>query len=121
VTRLRRTSPALVAALLMGTIPTAATAYETIGFGTMSCGRWLEDRQSHGSESKVSEGWVWGFISGMNAAAEEFGLNISFAGSGTDSAAQLAWLDNYCHAHPFDTLTEAAQALWHALFAKGLK
>ncbi len=119
--QLRRTGVALVAALLVATVSTVAMAYETFGFGTTSCGRWLQDRQSHSLESKVSESWVWGFISGMNAAAEEFGLSISSAGSETDAAARLAWIDNYCHAHPFDTLTEAADALWHALLAKDLK
>lgn len=121
MTRRRGTVVVLAATLLLGTGAPKATAYVTFGRGTQSCGHWLQDRQSNGFASTTDEEWVLGFVSGMNAAAEEFGLSISSAGTEADPAARLAWMDNYCHAHPFDTLTEAAQALWHALFAKGLK
>jgi hypothetical protein len=81
-----------------------------LGEGTETCGSWLQYR-SRAPMSFVQEAWVRGFLTGMNAAQSE----KNDVGKGSDPAAENLWMDNYCRAHPLDTVYTAAVGLWFTL------
>jgi len=82
-----------------------------LGEGTISCGRWIGYRASHVITQAEVEAWVRGFLTGMNAAdPTRHGV-----GDGSDPEGNNLWLDNYCKAHPLDSLYDAAILLRVAL------
>ena len=54
--------------------------------------------------------WVMGFLSAHNWHNANAGGPGDIA-SGTDLNGMLAWIDNYCAAHPLEKIVEATQAL----------
>ena len=52
--------------------------------------------------------WVQGFISAFNYYGGATAPDIA---SGTDANGVFAWIDNYCAAHPLDTIATATIAL----------
>lgn len=80
--------------------------YWTIGPGNESCGTWTTDHLLPNSVSTyMADSWVTGFLSGIGSAV---------AGAdplrGTDSNGVVGWIDNYCRAHPVETVAGAATA-----------
>ena len=51
--------------------------------------------------------WVQGFLTGFNA----YGGGSGGILRGTDKNGAFAWLDNYCEAHPLDTVVTATMEL----------
>jgi hypothetical protein len=91
---------AVLAAALMTDL--AEAEFDAIGLGTLSCGRWTTERQDR--KAFALEQWIFGFLSGVGfvgAPSETNPLN------GTDAYAVLAWMDNYCRAHPLDRIMAA--------------
>jgi hypothetical protein len=76
------------------------------GEGLGSCSTWTQARQEKSLKQGLSAQWVAGYMSGMNA--ESRGPD---ALSGTDFLGVMAWIDNYCGAHPDDGIGTAARAL----------
>ncbi len=94
---------ALAVALLTGSVE--ANAVVTIGEGLQSCGSWTaarRDRQSFGVET-----WIFGYLSGAAFALADEGYDPV---RGTDGAGILAWIDNYCLAHPLEPFAVAGGA-----------
>lgn len=101
-----------VAATVYATAPTAVmaaqkvpapTKYIVFGVGTASCGRWVEAPK----DSLPAEGylaWVLGFLSGAGWAGADTIRDI-------DNDAIKVWMNNYCQAHPLDSIAMGAQAL----------
>jgi hypothetical protein len=78
--------------------------YTIYGFGARSCGAWVEARREESLTATAYEGWMLGFVSGYGYGSEDQ-LRV------TDAKAMSVWLDNYCQAHPLDTIAVASQAL----------
>jgi hypothetical protein len=69
-----------------------------------SCGGWIDVRRPR-SVNQGKEGWVLGFLSGVNSGEDKDFL------TNTDAPSVWAWFDNYCSTHPLDDLVTAADAL----------
>jgi hypothetical protein len=92
----------VTAATLMSVRAEADQTYTVVGQGTLSCGAWMTARQER-SAFGIQQ-WVLGFLSG-----------VAFMGApkiapleSTDGPGVWAWIDNYCHAHPVETVSGAA-------------
>lgn len=68
-----------------------------------SCGYWSEQRRQTTGRSQMWEGWILGFISGLNV----FGANNGNVAPGLQADGLLGWIDQYCSAHPLDRVTLA--------------
>jgi hypothetical protein len=83
-----------------------APAISVLG-GQWSCGVWLNARSMH--RSQFMEGWVAGYLSGLNFAFDKLGFNDTLRNVDTFSA--YAWIDSWCKAHPLDDVAKAANDL----------
>lgn len=88
------------------------TVFTVYGFGTKSCGSWLEERKL--SQVTLPGGaqraWVLGFVSGVGYIGPKM--------KDTDADGIYAFMDTYCAAHPLDSIGGAAQALVEELVIK---
>lgn len=86
-----------------------AQQVRTIGAGLETCGKWTQDRGANTLEAKIgwsqASHWVSGYLSGVFLSLEFDPLK------NTDGPAILGWLDNYCRAHPLDTISQASGKL----------
>jgi hypothetical protein len=71
-----------------------------------SCGAWIDVCRSHPHNQILYEGWVLGYLSGVNfhSTSKDFLRNVVVQSIS-------AWFDNYCSTHPLDDLVTAADAL----------
>lgn len=90
-------------------------AQTTHGSGTLSCGKWLEERRAGGWPDINSTHWLTGFLSAYNVYGPGKG---NIAGS-VDRAGMTAWIEQYCVNNPTNTLTDAAVGLVKHLRLKG--
>lgn len=99
----------VVAVGIAASIATSSAAEKVvvIGAGGVSCGTWTANRNQ--PIGGLHEQWLEGFVSG---AAIMSGKDLI---RGTDGDALYAWADNYCLAHPLDSLSDAAIALVRTL------
>ena len=107
---MKRAALTAILALLLPTAAHAADAqghYNSLGLGTLSCGKWTEDRQAKNGLADAEFAWVTGYLTAFNRMMALDG-NVS---SQTDSAGMEAWIDGYCQAHPLDDLETATAAL----------
>jgi hypothetical protein len=98
-----------------------ATGSVAIGAGTRSCGTWTaarHDKQSLQAQVDAVDdsAWVLGFLSGIGNDAW---IRLPSGDAvdplrGTDRDGVLAWIDNYCQAHPLEKIFTAAWAFVHA-------
>jgi hypothetical protein len=102
---------ALAAVLGRGAALPPQPYVQIVGAGLATCGRWTRDINDVPMHD-VEEGWVLGFISGAG-----LGIGHSLLAN-IDGYAIAGWIDNYCHAHPLDSIGGAAIALAEALEAK---
>jgi hypothetical protein len=88
------------------------SAAGVFGVGGRSCGTWTEARRSGNTTPVDYEQWVAGFLSGANSiistAAPELDTLLQ---PNIDAQGLYAWIDNYCFAHPLNTIAQAADAL----------
>jgi hypothetical protein len=95
-----------------------------LGIGNKSCGSWSQARHSIGMMSDMYEGWVAGFLSGANsvlATSEDHIDTLEQAEIDTDAQGLWAWVDNYCQAHPLNSVAQAADALGAELIRRAWK
>ncbi len=97
--------------------PDSSGHYQIVGYGTESCGTWVEERRDPSKSWSVlaDKGWISGFLSAYNV----FGPGSGNVRRDTDSDGTSAWIDNYCLAHPLESLSDAVQALVSTLESKG--
>jgi hypothetical protein len=76
------------------------------GAGTISCGEWSKYRASKdGPNSFQVQAWVDGFLSGWNVGSD---TDRDFLINQHNQVALYAWIDNYCAAHPLDSVVQAS-------------
>jgi hypothetical protein len=81
-----------------------------VGVGTGSCGNYLLLRNAKSQHFDDSlEGWIVGFVSGMNHA--RFGLSKSIKIL-PDGPSMLAYVDKFCRDNPLKTVFNGADALF---------
>jgi hypothetical protein len=97
----------LFAAFFACACATSVCAVEVTTFGSADCGTWTTN------QAFVYHAWLMGFMSGKNnmwVGVPDDPLK------GIQSGQQIIlWMDNYCRAHPLDTVVDGANALWHEL------
>lgn len=74
------------------------------GVGGESCGSWASGKTSAVDVTAHSQ-WLWGYISAFNVYQYPDHGDVAY---GTDWQGLAAWMDNYCLAHPLDTIQSAA-------------
>jgi|SRR6516165_4538362 hypothetical protein len=108
---MKRTFPAASFVVFLTTTPALLMSwaeaaqpgnYDLIGSGTNSCGTWTAWRRQ--GIAGFPEQWVLGFLSGIGYKGGNNPLN------GVDANAVWAWMDNYCYAHPLDSIEKAGEA-----------
>jgi hypothetical protein len=77
-----------------------------LGVGTDSCGKWTRERRTETMTSVAYSQWVLGYVTGANAF---FLTHDPHLAKGIDNTALLAWLDNYCHSNPLESLHNVLQ------------
>ena len=93
--------------------PRPAT-YSVWGVGVSSCGNWTDTSPAANSTKFLMLSWLQGYLSAYNNYVDHGG-NVA---KGTDIPGIIAWMDNYCHAHPLDNVATASDALMQALKAE---
>lgn len=106
---------ALLLALLGAAPAHAATKYVIVGAGSRSCGSWLQVRSQALPDSAMLQSWVLGYITSVNA---NFLTSSPDVTQGASPDALFSWIDNYCAAHPLDSLARATSALLDSFLAK---
>ena len=95
-----------IAAAPAGRAP--ATIYVIFGAGSRPCGSWLQLRSQAQPDSAMLQSWVLGYITSVNAHELTITKDIS---DGTNPEALFSWIDDYCAAHPLDSVARAAASL----------
>ncbi len=85
----------------------ATGTFGVLGYGTKSCGAYLQDRRQGDFYWLPYSHWLGGFITGIN---HERAGTFDIAGN-TDIAGLIGWLDNYCSSNPTASFVKAADAL----------
>jgi hypothetical protein len=93
----------------------AADQYVILGAGSRPCGSWLDVRSQALPDSAALQSWVLGYFTSVNA---NFLTSSADVTGGTNPDALFSWIDNYCAAHPLDSLARAASALLDSFLAK---
>ena len=96
------------AALTVATLTASdhAMGYALIGNGTLTCGAWSQARRDpQGPATRMSEQWVVGFLSGIGSMV----LGELDPLHGLQAEGVYDWMDNYCSAHPSETIEAAAR------------
>lgn len=85
--------------------PSFGAPFKNRGYGSISCGEYIQNKVSH----ELAKTWVAGFVTGMNAIrSDEVSDDISVdVMDGADIDAMTLWLDNYCRANPLHKLAQA--------------
>jgi len=81
----------------------AGEEFSGFGMSQLSCARYLSDLSTNRKFETAYSWWVAGFVTGTNLAK---GRLLS-----TDNEAHIAWLKQYCQAHPSDLFANAAVEL----------
>jgi hypothetical protein len=86
----------------------ASNQYVILGAGSRPCGSWLQLRSQALPESAILQSWVLGYVTSVNANLLSVNQDVT---AGATPDALFSWIDNYCAAHPLDSLARAASAL----------
>jgi hypothetical protein len=105
--------PLLALAILISGASGMRAQTTVLGVGNRSCGSWTEARRANNNSANIFEGWVAGFLSGSNSiTTNSFTIDTLKEPSAQGDAQGLwAWIDNYCQAHPLNSVASAADAL----------
>ena len=104
----------VIGALALGT----AIAANIQGAGASTCTEFFKDIADPNFKSGEAfyASWALGYVSRKNMEREASGRTpIKLMVGSVDYPAQLAFLRNWCSAHPNSLYQEAAQALWEYL------
>ena len=96
-------------------MPLVATA-KTItvrGEGFASCAVWLREHTARSGRQPVQDSWVLGYV---NAAAGMLDIaGVDDVSASLRNADLVAWIDDFCGAHPEEPLIRAADELMREL------
>jgi hypothetical protein len=120
-----RTSVVAFAVLMMNAVP-AQSGY-VLGVGVSSCGKWMEARKVRGTPAEVMlTSWVYGYLSAEAALLASEARGAVLLGRNSETLIEKAdilnpkytnanaineWMDNYCRAHPLETVADALRVL----------
>jgi hypothetical protein len=93
----------------------AADQYTILGAGGRPCGSWLLVRSQALPDSAVLQSWVLGYITSVNANLLTSTGDVT---AGASPEALFSWIDNYCEAHPLESLARVTSALLDSLLVK---
>ena len=93
----------------------AANEYVIFGAGSRSCGSWLQVRSQALPDTVVLQSWILGYITSVNANVLSVNRDVT---SGAAPDTLFSWIDNYCAAHPLESVARAASALLDSLMVK---
>jgi hypothetical protein len=99
----------LAAVILLLSMKTAQAAKIVTIHGS-SCGAWTQERRTQSVKYAQMEGWAMGFVSGWVATWGD-AHQIAEPLGNLDQAALLEWVNNYCTAHPLESLSNAVYGL----------
>jgi hypothetical protein len=102
--------------------------------GASSCGKWIEARRLQGAPTQgMHTSWIYGYLSAAAASLEGEARSAVFSGKNNktliekanilspkyiDADAVNGWMDNYCSAHPLETIADALRFLLAGLKVK---
>jgi hypothetical protein len=103
--------PCLLAAVLIFASVARAEGVDTwiVGNGLGSCGSWIQERRTSSVKAEVLGAWVTGFLTGANSVIK--GASKRDILKARDVQGLWSWIDNYCGAHPLDSIAQAAAEL----------
>ncbi|MFP3556948.1 hypothetical protein [Paraburkholderia sp. SIMBA_054] len=81
------------------------TANATTVMGVRSCGQWTA-RNASALDRAAAEAWLLGYLGGLATGSRVDVLRD------TDYDSLMAWMDNYCKAHPIERVTSGAAQLY---------
>jgi hypothetical protein len=84
----------------------ARDSFTIIGAGVESCGTWTAE--THRSVGSLNHSWLLGYVTAFNRYWLSIDKNVA---QGTNAEGLIAWMDNYCQAHPLDNISKAADNL----------
>jgi len=93
----------------------AGDQYVIFGAGGRPCGSWLQVRSQALPDSAMLQSWVLGYITSINANVLMVSQDVA---NGAHPDELFSWIDNYCAAHPLDSLARAASSLVDSLRSK---
>ena len=93
----------------------AADEYVILGAGSRPCGSWLQARSQATPDSAVLQSWVLGYITSINANVLTITQDVA---DGSTPDGLYSWIDNYCAAHPLDSVARATANLLDVLRSK---
>lgn len=93
----------------------AGNQYVILGAGGRPCGNWLQLRSQALPDSEMLQSWVLGYVTSVNANLLSVNQDVT---GGAAPEALYDWIDNYCAAHPLDSLARAAGAMIDAMLVK---
>lgn len=97
------------------TMAQAANQYVIVGAGSRPCGSWLQLRSQSNPDTAVLQSWVLGYLTSVNANVLTVSQDVA---DGATPDALFSWIDDYCAAHPLDSLARATGSLLESLRAK---
>jgi hypothetical protein len=111
--------PAVLFALAASSFPACgasqANQYVIFGAGSRPCGSWLQLRSQALPDSAVLQSWVLGYVTSVNANLLSVNQDVT---GGASPDVLFTWIDNYCAAHPLDSLARATGAMLDSYLAK---
>ena len=96
----------------------SSTGGDELGLGSDSCRTWLRHAQKEDAYNREAGIWLAGYLTANNQRLFATGLRAT-VGHGTDVDSGIAWIDQYCQAHPQKYVMEAAWALVRELEKTG--
>ena len=102
-------------ALLFAAPAEAGNQYTILGAGSRPCGSWLQARSQATPDSAILQSWVLGYITSVNANLLIVSRDVA---DGNSPDGLFSWIDDYCAAHPLDSVARATGGLLESLRAK---
>jgi hypothetical protein len=109
---------AVVATMVVCGQARAQAEISVFGLGSDNCGTWLRHAQKEDAYDREAGIWLAGYLTANNQRLFATGLRAT-VGHGTDVDSGIAWIDQYCRAHPQKYVMEAAWALVRELGKTG--
>jgi hypothetical protein len=108
---------AVVATMVVCGQARAQAEISVFGLGSANCGTWLRHAKEDAYD-READIWLAGYLTANNQRLFATGLRAT-VGHGTDVDSGIAWIDQYCQAHPLKYVMEAAWALVRELEKTG--
>jgi hypothetical protein len=105
--------------LLLVTEPVAAKTVRVRGEGAAFCIAWTQAHARNSPRQPVQDSWLFGYINAVAGSLELPGIEDVAAPFRNDDL--VAWMDDYCQAHPDEEIVRAADALMQYLVQRSVQ